>query len=65
MLQTTLTPTMLAHVRAGRYAQRERPAATIPARLHANGASKSTQSLRMVAASPAIFTLLALRSPRL
>ncbi|MEO9255355.1 MAG: hypothetical protein ABI305_07450 [Tepidiformaceae bacterium] len=60
-----LSPNEALHVHASRYAQRERPAASIPDRISArrlHGAPDAPVPQRH-AASPAIALLLALRGP--
>ena len=63
MAQTSSPDFVAAHIRSGRYAQRERPAAFIPNRLRA-GRSGSTTPVRTMAAGPAVvFLTLLLGAP--
>jgi len=59
MQQTPSPAFVAAHIRSGRYAQRERPAASIPSRLR-NGRSKEATPPRPMAAGPAIAFLTSL-----
>lgn len=58
-----LSPEVASHLRASRYAQRERPAASIPTRISARRLASSVSTSQRVASSPAIALLLALRGP--
>jgi len=58
-----LSPEVASHLRASRYVQRERPAASIPTRISVRRLASSTPPTQRVAPSPAIALLLALRGP--
>jgi hypothetical protein len=58
-----LSPNGAVHVHASRYAQRERPAASIPNRISARRLASAAPVPQCNAASPAIALLLALRGP--
>jgi hypothetical protein len=59
MSQTTSPAFVAAHLRSGRYAQRERPAASIPDRLRAGRLTAATPPGKM-SAGPAIAFLASL-----
>lgn len=59
-MSQTLSPATAAHVRASRFAQRERPAASIPSRIRARYASERASVSQRKAASTATPLLLAL-----
>lgn len=48
----SLPPYLASHVRSSRYAQRERPAASIPSRIRARQASAGAPGTRLPATSP-------------
>jgi hypothetical protein len=60
-MSQTLSPASAMHVRASRFAQRERPAATIPSRIRTTYAFERAPVSQRPAASPAELLLFALR----
>ena len=57
----TLSPAIAAHLRASRYAQRERPAASIPTRISARRMAACAPAPQRASVAPALALLLAFR----